>query len=258
MISSTSNPQIKNLQKLQKKAKYRRESKNFIVEGKKLVEEAKGHILRVYLSESYLKEEKLEEPLSMEYPVEVVTDNIFFEISDTMTPQGILAVVKMPEYSLDTMLSKEKVSLILLEDLQDPGNLGTIMRTAEGSGMDGIILSKDSVDLFNPKTVRSTMGSIFRVPFYYAKNFMGTMQYLKEQGVVLYAAHLKGSIDFDVHHYADKCGILIGNEANGLTDEAAQTANCLLKIPMEGSLESLNASVAAALMMYKVYGQRRE
>ncbi|MFA9465358.1 MAG: TrmH family RNA methyltransferase [Velocimicrobium sp.] len=258
MISSASNTQIKEIQKLQKKAKLRNSTLTFVVEGKKMVEEARNRILKVYISESYYKEDCMKTTVLNQDMVEIVEDKIFREISETITPQGILAIVRMPQYNLEKFLSMEHPFFMLLEDLRDPGNLGTILRTAEGAGVDGVILSKDSVDLFNPKVVRSTMGSIFRMPFLYVEDFHKTLKILQKNGVALYATDLNGNNYFNMESYEDSCGIIIGNEANGITKETKLIADCLVKIPMEGKVESLNAAIAAALMMYEVYGQRRE
>ena len=157
----------------------------------------------------------------------------------------------MPEYSLSGMLAGDRARLLVLERLQDPGNLGTILRTAEAAGMNGVILSADSVDAFNPKVVRSTMGAILRVPFLYAENWTETLDALKATGVTLYAAHLQGSVPYTEPHYGERCAILIGNEANGLTDETTARADVRVRIPMEGQAESLNAAVAAAILMYR-------
>lgn len=256
MITSASNGQIKEIEKLQKKAKHRQETGVFVVEGRKMVLEAGERLKKAYLSENYYEAYGAAELGSCEY--EIVTDNIFKSISETMTPQGILGLVKMPEYSMKELLKGERQQLLLLENLRDPGNLGTIIRTAEGAGVTGVILSRESVDIFNPKVIRSTMGSIYRVPFLYTDDFSGTVEELKKQGIVLYAAHLKGTKDYDKEEYGEKTGVLIGNEANGLSDEAARLADRLVKIPMEGQVESLNAAIAATVFMYEIYRQRRK
>ncbi|MEG2774068.1 MAG: RNA methyltransferase [Acetivibrio sp.] len=257
MISSAGNIQIKEIEKLQKKSRYRKETGTFVVEGRKLVEEAGERILKIFLSENYYELHFGEETFLQNREYEVVSDKIFKEMADTATPQGILAKVKMPKYSLDDFLEKEEASYLVLEDVRDPGNLGTMMRTAEGAGITAVILSKDSVDLFNPKVVRATMGSIFRVPFIYVEDFSVALEKMKKAGIVLYGTHLLGKRNYDCEPYAKKAAILIGNEANGITDMTAQAADCLVKIPMEGKLESLNAAVAAALMMYELFRQKR-
>lgn len=253
MITSEGNAQIKEIEKLQKKGKYRKELGLFPVEGRKMVLEAGDRLKRVYLSESYDKEYGHEGFQDWE----LISDKVFKSISDTMTPQGILGLVQLPDYSLSELLEKERIQLLLLEDVRDPGNLGTMVRTAEAAGVTGIILSRTSVDIFNPKVLRSTMGAIYRMPFVYVDDFYKTLEELKKKDITLYAAHLKGKGSYDEEAYREKSGILIGNEAKGLTDEAAGCANRLVKIPMEGEVESLNAAVAAAVLMYEIYRQRR-
>lgn len=190
---------------------------------------------------------------------ETVPDDTFKKISDTMTPQGILCVMKRMDYTILDLLQKPNPTLMVLEDLQDPGNLGTIVRTGEGAGIDGIIMSKGCADIYNPKTIRSTMGSLYRVPFVYTENLEETILQLKQKGIRFYAAHLKGSHYYDEENYAAEGGIgfLIGNEGNGLKEETANLANCYIKIPMEGKVESLNAAIAASVLMYEAYRQKR-
>ena len=260
MISSTSNAQIKHLIQMQKKAKIRKEEQAFVIEGTKMFEEAlQGNLIKkAYFSESYWKEKAEGSSYLKTIDYEIVTDAVLKEVSDTMTPQGVIAIVKMPQYDLEQLITREQVNLVLLENLRDPGNLGTIVRTAEGAGMNGVILSKESVDIYNPKVIRSTMGAIYRMPIIYVDCFYDCLQYLQKNGIVLYAAHLKGKNNYDKEEYAKKTGLLIGNEANGLTDEVASLSDCLVKIPMEGKVESLNAAVAAAILMYEVYRQNRK
>ena len=145
-----------------------------------------------------------------------------------------------------------KIKLLILEDTADPGNLGTIMRTAEAAGVTGAIMGKGTVDIFNPKVVRSTMGSIFRLPFAYVDDLKSVILGLKRDGISFYATHLKGKESYRDISYSNKAGILIGNEARGLSDEIANLADTYVIIPMQGKVESLNAAVAAALMMYEV------
>ena len=188
---------------------------------------------------------------------EIVSDNVFKSVSDTQTPQGILCVIKKPEYALEEMLKGEQTHLLILESIQDPGNLGTMVRTGEGAGITGVIMNQTTVDLFNPKTIRSTMGSIYRVPFFVTKDLAGTISLLKEQQVNVYAAHLKGTLSYDEPDYKKKTAFLIGNEGNGLSDEIADLADTYIKIPMQGQVESLNAAISASLLMYETGRQRR-
>ena len=217
--------------------------------------EQKERVRKAYFSESYWKEtyEKGNQPV---VPYEIVADSVFDAMAETVTPQGVLAIVEMPEYSLEQMIEKAG-TLLLLEDLQDPGNLGTMLRTAEAAGVAGVILSKKSVDVYNPKVIRSTMGAVYRVPFLYVEDFIGLLCSLKEQKVRLLAAHLQGTKSFDKADYRGKVGILIGNEANGLSDEVSDLAEEKVIIPMAGNVESLNAAVAGALLMYEAFRNQR-
>lgn len=260
MISSNSNPQIKQLIKLQNKSRYRKQEGLFLVEGSKLVAEAAVHgcLQKIYLMESREgREEERVKPLLEQYPYEIVSDEVFLQISDTITPQGVIGLVTMPKYSWESLLEGERKQFVVLDDLRDPGNLGTIMRTAEGAGMSGVILSKESVDLFNPKVVRSTMGSIFRVPYYYSDDLVQVLQQLKEQEITLYATAMEGSVVYDQPDYTTGAAVIIGNEANGVSDKVFAQVEKRIRIPMEGQLESLNAAVSCAIVTYEMARQRR-
>lgn len=260
VITSSNNPQIKNLALLQKKAKARNEQGLFVVEGIKMFEEAKdaGLLVKSYMSESFYRE-KLKTPEFFDgLTYETVSDSLFNQITDTMTPQGILGTVKKPSYFLEDMLKAEDAFLLILEDIRDPGNLGTIIRTAEGAGVTGIILNRSCANILQPKVVRSTMGSIYRVPYYEANDFTGLLRELKTRGFILYAAHLSGDLYDTEGAFRGKIGLLIGNEANGLSKETAGMADKLIKIPMAGKVESLNAAIAAAILMYEASRQRRK
>lgn len=254
MIQSSSSKQIKYLSSLQNKSKVRNEMKQFVVEGERITKEIPEDMLvSMYVSESYEKQ-------SLNIPFkgyEVVADNVFKGISKTVTPQGILAIAKQPQYSLEDMLSEGKKTLIFLEDIRDPGNLGTIIRAAEGADVDGIVMSKGTVDVFNPKVTRSTMGAIYRMPFVYVDDMQETVKYAKDKGIVFFAAHLKGKSDYATIKYPKRSAVIIGNEANGISETIANEANELVKIPMTGKVESLNASIAASVFMYEIYRQRR-
>lgn len=259
MITSASNQQMKHVIQLNKKAKTRYEQRVFVVEGIKMCMEApKEDIQAMYVSETFLNVPEHGQKLK-NYSYEVVADNVFKTISDTQTPQGILALVKMPEYTLEDLLGKDGRSshLLILESIQDPGNLGTMIRTGEGAGVTGILMNKTTVDIFHPKTIRSTMGSLYRVPFYVTDSLEETLQELKERDISLYAAHLKGTMSYDKPDYTKPCGFLIGNEGNGLSETIAESADEYIRIPMEGKVESLNAAIAATLLMYEVNRQRR-
>ena len=277
IISSKDNKRIKYLRSLLEKGSARKKNRQFIVEGIKLVDEALeyGKVCEIILSESLYEEiisggliknalladngKNLIAYVNDDNSTTVVSDAVFKTVSETINPQGVVAVVAMPEYETlneeflaQTYNKTGKIKLLILEDTADPGNLGTIMRTAEAAGVTGVIMGRGTVDIFNPKAVRSTMGSIFRLPFIYVEDVRETIRELKKYGISFYAAHLKGKQSYKDVKYSDKAGILIGNEARGLSPETAELADIYIIIPMQGKVESLNAAVAAALMMYEI------
>lgn len=266
MITSTANAQVKELVKLMKKRRARDDARVFLIEGPRMVGELTAapdwcrEIEKIYLSESYAgKNEGERKKLELTAPVEILSDPVFDHVSDTKTPQGILAVVRRRSYNMSDILGGDPACahVLVLDNLQDPGNLGTIFRTAEAAGVTGIILSRDCVDIYNPKVVRSTMGALLRMPFLYADDLTGTIGELKAAQIKVYASHLKGEHAYDQEDYRTGCAFLIGNEGNGLRDEVAECADHYVIIPMQGKVESLNAAVAAAVLMFEVSRQRR-
>lgn len=253
------NQQQKYILDLQRKSRERRREQAFVIEGRKLLEEVPKERLKLTVaSESFAKAKSNAAFLSGR-KYEVVSDSIFEALSDTKTPQGILAVVKQFSYSLEDILGEGRKApfLLILEHLQDPGNMGTIFRAAEAAGADGILLGNDCVDIYNPKTVRSTMGSVFRVPFCVSERLLSDAQHLKRRGIRIYAAHLEGSQAYDCCDYRGPAAFCIGNEANGLSDELAAAADTRIRIPMAGRVESLNAAMAATVLMFEAARQRR-
>jgi len=270
MLTSTSNQQVKNITALTKKTKARQEQGLFVVEGMKMFREIpRGWLEKAYVSEAFASGETMGEVQGICTP-EIVADRVFASMSDTCTPQGILALVRQPQRSLEGLLRKPLEGsgrpgvsspqasplLLLLENLQDPGNLGTILRTAEAAGCTGVIMSRGTVDIYNPKAIRSTMGAVYRVPFFYTDVLLDVVRELKEKGLGVYAAHLKGSVDFRKPDYRRPCAFIIGNEGRGLTEALAALADSRIRIPMAGQAESLNAAVSAALIMYEAQRQR--
>lgn len=257
MISSTSNPQVKRLLQLQKKSKARNEEKVFIVEGLRMFAEVpKERVEKVYVSESLYNKKKQDYNWE-DFPVEILSDNVFQHVSDTKTPQGVLCVVRQKEYALEELLKVPNPHFMVLDNLQDPGNLGTIVRTAEGAGVDAVFLSRESVDIYNPKTIRSTMGSIYRMPVLYVEDLLELLDTFHKKGIQSFAAHLEGKNSYDKESYKGGTAILIGNEGNGLRDEVSKKADIWVQIPMHGQVESLNAAIAASILMFEVARQRR-
>ena len=170
---------------------------------------------------------------------------------------GILALVNWSHYTMEEVVQAETPHLMILEHLQDPGNLGTIFRAGEGAGVTGIVMDSQTVDVYSPKVIRATMGSVLRIPFVYVENLKESLFFLKNRGVQLFAACLEESQEYDQENYQGSVGFLIGNEANGLTPETAAAADVRIHIPMEGKVESLNAAMAATVLMYEAARQRR-
>lgn len=254
MISSTSNSRIKNIMNLKNSARARRQQDCFLVEGPRMFFEVpKERLLEVYVTEGF--EKKYGDRLAgCRY--ELISDAVCRHLSDTRTPQGVTALVKKQETPLEEILAgDENPCLFLLENLQDPGNMGTILRTSEGAGVSGIIINRESVDPYNPKVIRSTMGAIFRMPFVVVDDFEDVLCRLKEAGIRTFAAHLDGE-DFYRQDYRGGCAFFIGNEGNGLSEELAARADGRIRIPMKGQVESLNAAVAATVLMYETLRQR--
>ena len=258
MITSVTNAKVKQLIQLRNRSKVRRETDSFLVEGIRMFREVPvSYIKEVYVTPAFLDKHKEDEKLtSLKY--EVVSEEVFERISDTVTPQGVLCVVKCLHYSLEDVTAGKEAFLLMLEDIQDPGNLGTMIRTAEGAGVSGIVMSRGTADIYNPKVIRSTMGSVFRMPFVYVEDMPESIKQISKFGIRVYAAALDGATFYTKENYLGKIAFLIGNEGNGLTKEAVTAATQSVFIPMEGEVESLNASISAAVLMYEASRQRRE
>ena len=292
MITSTSNQKVKELIRLKEKSRIREEEKLFLAEGPRMAEEIPMEWIEcLYVSESYEKKcgEQTAAYKKAGVRTETLSDEVFARVSDTKTPQGVLAAVHMPEYSFADILGVKKAAahthvqrafmqdpfeghfaardgaagrarlplVLVLDNLQDPGNMGTVFRSAEAAGASGILMSKDCVDVYNPKVIRSTMGAIFRLPFYRVEDLPGAVMELKDGGLRVYAAHLEGRRTYDGEDYRRGCAFMIGNEGNGLRQEVAECADCRIRIPMEGCTESLNAAVAASILLFEAARQRR-
>ena len=262
MITSTSSSQVKYVMSLLSRAKERKKNNQYVIEGLRMVSEVPAdRLVKVYVSERFVNNNPdfidsfINKKGVSDSCCELVSDNVFERMSQTQTPQRILAVVGMKEYCVKDMLSGNPL-LILVENLQDPGNLGTIVRMGEGAGVTGVIMSPNTVDIYNPKTIRSTMGSIFRVPFVYASDFSQAVRECQDAGVRVYAAHLDGRNTYLGEDYSGPTGFLIGNEGNGLTGQITRQADTLIRIPMQGEVESLNAAIACTILTYEAVRQR--
>lgn len=278
IIESQKNEQIKYIVKLLKSSKNRREEKAFVIEGPRIVSEAPADLIKkIYVSEGFLHEyqestgdffdsnissntnfSKIKTILET-CGFKVLSDAVMKSLSDTVNPKGILAIVSFPS-GKNFISDKNNHPVIFLESLQDPGNLGTIFRTAEAAGARGIVMSEDTVDVYSPKVTRATMGSIFRVPFLVADGiFYEILNGFVMNGSSLFGAALGASHNYDELNYSsyeNGFGFLIGNEGNGLSEKALSYCTDRIIIPMEGEIESLNAAVSASVLMYEAKRQR--
>lgn len=259
-ITSSSNKIIKDIKLLHKK-KGRWNTKTFFIEGIKSVEQCikSGERLKyiVYSSEllSQSGQDFINKIENEEFDIYEVTEELFKSISDTETPQGVLAVVEFSEYKLADIL-KDNNFLILLDRVQDPGNLGTIIRTADAFGANGVIVTGGCVDVYNPKAIRSTMGSIFQIPIVHMDSTLEAIEALKIEGVSVISSSLDtDNYSYDIDFKSD-CALVVGNEASGISDEVIEASDKLVKIQMLGDAESLNAAVASGVLMYEVLRQR--
>jgi len=256
-IESKENNLFKNTKKL-KERKNRNKSNKYVIEGVRLVEEAfKAKVSIDYLIVTKDGTEKLEQFLKSyiteDMRIYEISDNLFKELICTETPQGILAVINMNRVPLEANGS----FYLLCDKLQDPGNLGTIIRTAHAAGVQGIILTKGTVDIYNEKTIRSTMGSIFYIPIHYEDDNLSLVKHLKEDGFNLVVTSLDTDKDFFEEDLRGKTILTVGNEGNGVSDEVLDLADTKVKIPMPGNAESLNVAIATSVIMYEKVRQDR-
>ena len=251
LITSKDNSKIKEIKKLKEK-KYRKTA--FIVEGIKMLKEAiseKAEIDTIIIREDTELDFKLDSEL--EKKVIHVTQNVFETISDVVSPQGVLVVIN--KKIDDNKINQYADYILALDGIQDPGNLGTIIRTADSANIKQILVSKDTVDSYSPKVVRSTMGAIYRVKIIECENLAKTLKSLQTTGfeIVTTDLHTDKSI-YDMNY--NKKIVVIGNEAKGVTQEIRELSNYRVKIPMLGKTESLNAAVATGIMIYEYVRQK--
>lgn len=241
-ITSLKNPKVAAWKAL-KDRKGRRESGCFLVEGRKMVEEALASAFDV---ETVLVQEGVSFPDGLTMPVYELPAHVLAAVCDTKTPQGIAAVVRMKEQSA---LGKH---IVVLDGVQDPGNVGTIIRTADAAGLDGVLLSTQCADVFSPKVLRATMGSIFRMNLRTTDDLPGELTKLREKGYSILSSQLDGTPFYEREKVAEQFALVIGNEGNGVSEQVQQTATHRVRLPMRGGAESLNAAIAAAIMMYEL------
>ena len=260
VIFSKDNEFIKHVKKLKDK-KYRDISNEYMIEGIKLVEEAikeKANIKKIILCDDCEKSENIAKELMYEiakYDCIYVTNKIFKLLSEVQTPQGIIAIIE--KNSKNQEIDYTQDIIVALDDVQDPGNLGTILRTVDSIGLTQILVSKGTADSYNPKVVRSTMGAIFRVKIIECEDLEKTLKEIKKNKFKIVVSSLQAEDTIYDINYKKKV-IVIGNEANGVEEKIQKMANEKVKIPMPGKAESLNASVAAGIILYEYVRQSRK
>lgn len=255
MITSENNKLIKDIVKLKQK-KYREKNGLFYIEGERIVDEIPEdvEIYKYIFSEDFYINMKDKEKYKRAENI-IVTNEIFKKLTDTINPQGIMAICKIRNIALDYIDIKQNGFYIILDRISDPGNMGTIIRTGEALGADCIFLSKDCVDLYNSKTIRSTMGSIFHIPII-QDDLDNILPYLKQKNISIACTDLSAQkAPYEVD-FKKGIAILIGNEANGVLEKYKKMSDILVKIPMLGKVESMNASISSAIMFYEVLSQR--
>lgn len=263
VITSSNNSEIKRIKSLYKR-KYREKYKEYLVEGLRIVDHgiAQGLIKKIFVSESFAANEHVDFDINnldnKAFEVIVISDKLFREVSDTESPQGIIGLVHLEKKTLGDLLLVGTSRLLILDKVQDPGNLGTMIRTADAAGFQGIILAKGSVDHLNPKVVRSAMGSSVYFPVYVSDDILEDIKTLKAQDYKIYGTDLRTDFYYDDIIYPEKTCIIIGNEANGVSEEVLNLSDERIKIPLIGKAESLNASIAASIIMYEVVRQGRK
>lgn len=248
IITSKDNEIIKNIKKLKEK-KYRLDS--YIVEGIKMVKEAISENQEIALIA--IREDFKIDFDTKKMKIVTISNKIFNDISDVKTPQGILAVIKKNQ---NNQIETNSDYILALDSLQDPGNMGTIIRTADSANINQIIINKTTVDPYSPKVIRSTMGAIYRTNIIEVEDLKATLKEMKLKGFQIITTNLKATQSIYDINYNNKTVVVIGNEANGVSQEILQTADKKVIIPMLGKTESLNASIAASIMIYEYVRQK--
>jgi TrmH family RNA methyltransferase len=265
LITSTSNPKIKLVKKL-KEEKFRAQEKTYFIEGFTLVEDAlneftKDEFLFLLFSSAVVSSSKFKLILNKVENLKIsayeVLPTIFKIISDIETP-GVLGVVKQKSFSLEQFFNKKDSLYLLLDRVQDPGNLGTIVRTSEACGVKAIFLNKGTVDPYNPKAVRAAMGSTFRMPLIRADDFEKLIFTLKAKKVKIFASSSHQGVSYYGLDYKFPLALIVGNEAEGISREILKSIDNFICIPINNKVESLNVSVATAVILFEMIKCREE
>jgi len=262
LISSAQNQKVKFLRSLYRK-KYRKRHNKFILEGRRIIADAlkeEADICQIFYSPQFLADQTnkdLIEKLASNTELIQITDSLLEEVADTETPQGIIAIVEQPQFDLNEFLHSENNFFLIVDRIQDPGNLGTIMRTADGAGVDGVFLLKGTVDIYNLKTIRATMGALFRIPIFDIDEPTDLKDVLQTEGIQIIAGDISAEDYYDDLDYCCPTAIIVGNEGSGIRPEVLNLVDHKVKIPLSAGVESLNAAIATGVMLYEVVRQRK-
>lgn len=253
-LSGKDNSTIKFVAKLQSSSRFRKENGLFVLEGMRILEDARENGIafkKLFFTQGFREKngEKWEAFLCNSDESFEVSEDLFKKISDTKAPQGVVAVCEFPK-SVNDFSALETGKFIALENLSDPSNVGAISRSAEAFGVSGIVVSGDSCDVFSPKVLRASMGTVLRLPIFVAEDFIGFLKSTSLQKIACVVD--ENAVELNKVSFNDNCVVLIGNEGNGLSDEAVNLCDVKTTIPMAGNVESLNASVAAAVAMWEM------
>jgi TrmH family RNA methyltransferase len=247
-----------------KTKKGRKIQKKFLIEGVRLCEEGVKSgweiesLLYTKISEENPRIERILQNAGRR-GIELlqVKNDILNKISDTVTSQGLIGVVKIKDFTSDSFFQKKPEFLLALDSIKDPGNMGTLIRTADAFGVDGVILSEECVDLFNSKVVRSTMGSIFHLPIVKDINLKDFLSDLKKKEFRIVLTELKQGNTLEKSDATGRICLVMGSEPEGVSKNLIQFADHLVKIPIQGKAESLNVAVACGILLYEIAGKRK-
>ena len=261
-ITSAQNPKIKTLLELQEKSKARRREGLFVVEGHRELMHciSMGYqVHTIFVCMDILSEEALQEIGAAldgnRYSIFSIPKHIYEKVAYRGSTEGVIAELRCRSHSLEDLNVKENPLVVVLEAVEKPGNLGAILRSADASGVDAVIVCDPLTDLYNPNLIRSSIGGIFTVPTAAATS-EETIKWLKDKGIKIYTAQLQDSEWYYDTDMTKGTAIVMGTEATGLTDIWRKAADAHIKIPMLGKLDSLNVSVSAAILMYEAVRQR--
>lgn len=248
---------VQRLRKLVRKREYRLSEGVFVIEGYKLLEEAldAGAELEAIFVAPGATHPAVSAASASGVRVHDLDSGVIERVTDAVTPQPVVAIARTPVWSID--LLRAVTSAVVLVDVRDPGNAGTILRSAEAAGLGAVMFCDGSVDVFNPKTVRSSAGAVFRVPSISGVSVTDALDYLRSQEFLLFGTAGDGQTPYDEADFTRRSAIVLGNEANGLGDTVLGQMDQVVVIPIEGRSESLNVSMAASVLCFEVARQRR-